>query len=317
MRVSNLLRWPGTGFPDILETGDAELDDYLRVLDRHCLGSRSVRRQYVEEIRDNMLEARDQAVKAGQTVEAANASVVADFGPAEELARVQRQQRWRNFRRGAVTMGLSFALLMLLFQLLAGGLADPGPLVLAEMFVFHGLFFGFFMGFWFAFMFAPAAPEGGVSAQSQMDKADGYEVYSPGLSKVLAILLGLVMLILGGMTVAGMLGRGLMADVGVAANLLLTVLALHVAFGLRVAFTRIQVDGDSIRIRTLLREYYLDRDSISKFEELGRLQQAIYPMAGKTYQLHWQDEKGSHALYLGLNGEMVNGDRLRVLLRPE
>ncbi|MCP1727402.1 hypothetical protein J2T60_001367 [Natronospira proteinivora] len=311
MNWFSVLRLPSPRFPNDLATGDAVMDSYLEELDGYCLGSASVRRLYLSEIRDNLLEARDQAVAEGLSREVAAKRVVADFGPAKELARVQRQGRWRDFRRGGLIMGLAFAVLMLIFHLLSGSLATMGPVLLAGMFVFHGLFFGLLMGLWYSFMFAPTDPR---PSFEDGDSESGFLVYSPRSSRWLAVLMMVVMTGMAVATVAGTLGLGFMANAGVVGNAFLTLIALHVVLSMRVAFIRIQADQEQLHFRGLGTECHIPLNAITGFRPAKWWERVLTPIAGANYRLYWRGKDGERATWLGLNGEMTNADRLRVLL---
>ena len=107
-----LLRFPGGTIAPQALTGDAVLDRYLVDLDAKLHGSAQLRLRTLAEIKDTLLERKEQALASGKSAPSAAESAVREIGEAEDFAAPQRAE----LRKLALQRGLPFGLFMALFQ---------------------------------------------------------------------------------------------------------------------------------------------------------------------------------------------------------
>ncbi|MBL8262328.1 MAG: hypothetical protein JNM58_07880 [Xanthomonadaceae bacterium] len=303
----SLLRFPSSGFPADLATGDTRIDAHLIALDAALVGAASVRRQTVLEARDFLLEMRDHACDAGRDHAVAVDDAIAALGPIEAIAREQRASRLAIFHRTMLGMGLGYATLMLLFSLLRTGLAAAEWLPLAGTFAAHTGFFGVPMGYLVAYVFKRAEP-----AAKDAPMPGGFLVhYAPTSIKLswgLALAFGLSALLL----IAGLAGIGLFSTWAPAATIGLLLLNLRLIVGaLRAARFRARVDDDSLRIDGLFGHAHIPRAAITGAARASLPMQLLIPALGLSHWIEWQDADGrARRTCVSISQELVHGDRL-------
>lgn len=101
-----LLRFPGGSFPKEGVTGDPVLDHYLMDLDAKLLGSAKLRLLTLAEVKDNLLERKEQARKTAASDAEASQAAIREMGPVESFADEQRAQLKQRFVKTAILFGL-------------------------------------------------------------------------------------------------------------------------------------------------------------------------------------------------------------------
>jgi hypothetical protein len=309
--IRKLLRLPSPGWENELATEFDAIDDYLKRLDSGLVGAKTVRRLTLLEARDFLLaavehaptEQRDQAI----------AEAIEAFGDPAELARNQRNELYRSFRSSAISSGLTFAILMLIMSLFAGGLTAVSWLTTLVMFVVHAVFFGVFMGFWATFCFAQSLPtlEG---EQNHDDNA--FVVSHPRSSAVAAWLVVIAFSIISMLAILGLGGIGIFGTMTMAFNLMQAVVGIWIVTKATAALLfKIRVSDSGFVIQSWRRTTPVSLHQITEFTEAPGWY-VVFPSAvGQPFKLQWQDEQaGQQSMILGLNGELRNADRFQALI---
>lgn len=303
----SLLRFPSSGFPADLATGDARIDAHLVALDAALVGAASVRRQTVMEARDFLLEMRDHAREAGRDDAAAVDDAIAALGPIEAIAREQHASRLAIFHRMMLGMGLGYASLMLLFSLLRTGLAAAEWLPLAGAFAAHAGFFGVPMGYLVAYVFKRAEP-----AAKDATTPEGFLVHFAPTSIKMSWGLALAFGLSAALLVAGLAGVGLFATWAPAATIGLLLINIRLIVGaLRAARFRARVDVDALRIDGLFGHAHIPRSAITGTRRAAIPMQLLIPAMGLSHWIEWRDSDGrARRTCVSIAQDLVHGDRL-------
>jgi hypothetical protein len=163
-----LLRFPGGTIAKEALTGDAVLDRYLVDLDAKLHGSAQLRLRTLAEIKDTLLERKEQARASGKSALEAAERAVGEIGDAEAFAAPQRAE----LRKLALQRGLPFGLFMALFQYATLSLHHqirwwPMLPIFVAIYSAAGATFGIAMAYFQAFSPAPNDPS----------RANGSSVY--------------------------------------------------------------------------------------------------------------------------------------------
>ena len=302
----SLLRFPSSGFPADLATGDARIDAHLVALDAALVGAASVRRQTVMEARDFLLEMRDHARDAGRDHAAAVDDAIAALGPIKAIAREQRASRLAIFHRMMLGMGLGYATLMLLFSLLRTGLAAAEWLPLAGAFAAHAGFFGIPMGYLVAYVFKRAEPLKNDTRES------GFLVHFTPVAIGLSWGLAAFFTLSNGVIAAGIAGIGPLADWRPLSLAMLMLMGLRLVIGsLRAARFRALVEDDALTIDGLFGRTRIPRASITSTARVSWGMQLVIPAAGLSHGIEWHDTDGrTRRTYVSIAPDLVHGDRL-------
>ncbi len=136
--------------PKEILTGDSILDDYLKSLDVRLAGGKKVRKAFLLEIQDHLLEKKKNLLETLPTEENASKAAVEEMGPPEELARSQSSATWRTFWRHFLSSSSIYFFAMLFFSFI-----DEKSGTSALNCFFQSLWFGICMAWLFAFVFPP------------------------------------------------------------------------------------------------------------------------------------------------------------------
>lgn len=312
MLLRTLVRLPSPCFDETQLTGDAGVDAFLRRLDAELFGSKIVRNLTLEEAKDHILSAKQDLISAGESDEEASEQAVTGFGSEAEHGASQRQERSAMFFKMMLSMGLPFAILMSLFNLLNSGESGLSWWFHLVAFLFYFVFFGGSMGYIFTFCFAQAKPTQSCSAIQQ---GEALEVFSPRLSKVMAVVLGVVMLVLGAYTALGLLGIGFMAYNHLLVNIFLVYIAIGMVIASPVAFNRYLLDEQSLIIKTLFSTRRLALAQLVGIQPVTGWRRWLRIDLGQPHQLRFRCAMGKESTtYLVINGEMHNSDQLLAVL---
>ena len=312
MLLRTLVRLPSPGFDETQLTGDAGVDAFLRRLDAELVGSKIVRNLALEETKDHILSAKQELISAGESDEEASEQAVTDFGSEAEHGASQRQERSVMFFKMMLSMGLPFTILMSLFNLLNSGESGLSWWFHLVAFLFYFVFFGSSMSYIFTFCFAQAKP---TQSCSTIQQGEVLEVFSPRLSKVMAVGLGLLMLLLGGFSALGLLGIGYMAYNHLLVNIFLVYIAIGMVIASPVAFNRYLLDEQSLTIKTPFITRRLALDQLVGIQPVTGWRRWLRIDLGQPHQLRFRCAMGKESTtYLVLNGEMHNSDQLLAVL---
>ncbi len=308
MRFAGVFRWPRRGFPEGLETGNSILDDFLRRLDRECLGSGAVRKVYLSEIRDHLLEALEHAQEDADSPDAAAAEVVSSFGTPEELGREQRRECRRRFVREGVSTGIVFAVLMTFFDTLSGDFVDAGVFPVIAFFAYYALFFGIAMGWFLTFNTARPTPTGEAAADGT---GCSFEVGLPRSGRISGALSLAVMLLIVGFAGAGIAGVGVMAEAGTAASnaFLVVIGTLGILFHLK-NLVRITVYEDALEYRGPLGSREIPFAAITELRRPEDTRFSLISRYWRIYRLRWREHGRLKSIRIVMTREKYNEDRL-------
>lgn len=315
MLLRTLVRLPSPGFDENQFTGDAKVDAFLRSLDAELVGSKTVRNLTLEEAKDHILSAKQALIAAGESDEVASEQAVASFGPEAEHGASQRQERSATFYKMMLSMGLPFATMMSLFNLLNSGESGVPWWFHLVTFLFYFVFFGAGMGYIFTFCFAQAKP---TQSCSTLQQGEVLEVFSPRLSKVMAVGLAVIMLVLGALSALGVLGIGFMAYNHLLVNIFLVYIAIGMVIASPVAFNRYLLDGQSLTIKTPFRSRQLELAQFVAVQPVTGWRRWLRIDLGQPHQLRFRCGQGKESItYLVINGEMHNSDQLLAVLNSK
>ena len=308
--IRTLLRLPSPKWENELATGIESVDAYLRRIDSGLVGAKSVRRLTLLEAKDFLLEAAEHASTEQQ--EQAIDAATKTFGDPDDLARHQRSERYRMFRRSALSFGLSFAVLMFIINYFGGLMTEASWFGIIGMFVFHAVFFGTFMGLWMTFCFAQSLP---VSDQAT-EQADAFVVFYPRSSIVAAWLLIVGFSIYSLMAILGFAGIGLFGAGNVFFNLMLLALGLWLVITAAACLCfKIHVTESDFVIQSWRGLTRISFNQVSSFTQASEWYMVFALVMGRAFRLQWLDEKGREkSMIVGLNGELKNADRFQALL---
>lgn len=320
MIFRTMLRLPTPGYPQDMDTGNPVLDAHLRRVDHELVGARSVRRSYLREVADNLLESVESRVASGADPMHAAHEAVADFGDPAEFGREQRQAGARTFRKGSLTLGAIFGLLMFVFYSL-GAWPFEGTGRRALMLGTQALFFGLVMGWIQAYGWDPRpTPSGTAGPRAHPEGADqgSFTVITPPSSIVAAVLL---LVIMGGTALLGALAlmdRGPFGELAVAPAIFLLLMALYGTSPILGAFHRIEVGADSLVVRSPLRVVQVPWAALRSVHIREDGFAALLPPPGPKVTLCWADGAGGERrLRIPLNGEQREVHRFVARLERE
>lgn len=293
------------------KTDIPQIDTYLMELDSCLAGMKSVRRVTLENVHRTLLDAHEQA--DGESAEQAVAEAIQTFGSPAEVAHAQRKERRRVFLSGSWRSGLTFASLMLVFDVLSGALAEDGWQSVLMRFVFNGTFFGLWMGMFAAFFT-------GYGTKIENRHYERHEPYTVDLVTYSRFFAVLILLVFGFMFVnaaAGPFGVGFFRDDTVGVHVFLGILSLYiVGVSIHSLFFRIHVDPDRYSIRGVMKRVEIPRNETTCAEELSGWYAMLPWVSGIAYRIRWQDQSGNdRRVVIGLNGELRNVHQLERELR--
>lgn len=302
---SLLLRLPSPAFPADLRTGDVRIDAYLESLDRALVGAAGIRRVTLLEARDELLSTQGDAGD-GDTAVALKAAIAA-LGPADAIAREQHAARAGLLWRIGVPLGLVFACVMLVFDLLG---LDGGTVAwkdAALKFVLNAVLFGTGMGYAFAYLIPKSLPSHRDGAT-----ADGFEVYFPGSSRAICVglLLGAGMGVVA--AVADLTGKLPLQLWSPLVGLMMAAICLRMTTIAVVALcTRIRVDGNQLTIDRFGSQETIPQAGVLAVTVPNPLFQLTWPMFGRIHRILWRDEVGRvRRTHVSISIDLVHGDRL-------
>ena len=307
MRLIHCLRLPAPGFPREAATGDPTLDAFLRDTDGRLVGSRSIRRPYLLELADHLVEARDRAIETGVSPDEASRFAVEAYGDPEPLVATQRRARARIFWvTGLATWlwnGVMVALLLILLEF-------PDWTMLWVLTV---LPLGPLMGYGFAYAIGPSSAPRPVFA----DEVDGsFTVALRGGPRLAGVILLLGTAVAGALVLSGLMGWGLFAEAPREASLFLLILSGLLLTGTGPLLVHIEVDAEGFGYRSALRDVRVRWDQLVGVDrELGPVG-VLRPPIGPKVRLRWCEEPGGPVseLRMHLDGSMINVDRLLAAL---
>lgn len=154
MLLRLLLRLPSPGFSRNGMTGDSELDAFLRELDRHLVGSSWIRRPYLLEAADHLLQSQKKHAASDTPSRSAASRAIEGFGKPARWAADQRRSRRRIFLATAATAWLIFGGLLALFLL---AIALPNLRLWIAITLPFGVLMGHFHGYLAGPLLSPVA----------------------------------------------------------------------------------------------------------------------------------------------------------------
>lgn len=295
--------------PLTIKTGDKVIDDYLTQLNEKLAGTSSVRQITLNEIRDHLIEARDNLAGANSSEEA-----ISTFGSIDIIAQAQRKERLELWWKNGTKMGLFYSISMLIIFILMGVYQDVGAIFILITFVFNTIFFGGSMGAFSAYAYAPEPPKSPTKEQSTAGIV--YEVSSPKSSKAAAVIMCSIFSILSVLFILAALDKGpFAADFPwIFGHLLVAILGLSHAMGIFTPFIRFSVDSDGFDIHHPIKSIHrIDWRRISSFTRLNHLANILMPGIGQVHRLKYQTTDGKHySVFLTLNMEQHNIERFKM-----
>lgn len=311
--MANILRSSPYRLPADIATGDHRLDARLQELQDGLAGDAAVRRPTLQEARDFLLEARERALDAGRGPAEAAAESVAALGDVGEIAAEQRSRLRGIFWRTALTTGVFFGCSMLLFFIAATLFASTRPpfllaLVSAALSLMGGVALGGHMGHLAAYRAVSMVP-----LQSDGGDAGAFRVVGDRMGWRDVSLQLFVFASLLGLTAAGLLGWGPMADFALWTLVFLCFVSGAVIIGvIRLRRFGAVVTPDEAVIDTWRGPVRIPRDAVRATRDNGLFTRLTSGLAANSIRIEWQDGDGRtrrHRLHLPI--DLVNGDRLR------
>lgn len=304
----SVLKPASPSLPADVRTGDPAIDDYLSRIDAHLIGTRSIRRTTLVEARDFVVDATIDAADRDAAILAATR----EFGSPADIGGIQRRERHGVLLTIAVATGPTFALLMLLAQVL--GLPGPGDWgTRALVFVLNMLLFGLAMGASFAYAIGTPAPS--KTPPTATEGGDGftvaYRTSSRTLCRILIAVFGTMQLLL----LLGLFGAdptGIFnAWMWPLITLLLFVNLKNLGAPLHALRFRAEATPGALQIQRLAGPLLLQRRQIVSVTEPAYPRQIFSTLFGQQRRIGWRAGDGSlrHTI-VSLNPDVINGDRL-------
>jgi hypothetical protein len=299
--------------PTDLATGDHRLDARLQELQAGLAGDAAVRRPTLQEARDFLLDTRDRALAAGRGPAEAADEALAALGDVREIVEEQRTRLRSIFWRTALTTGVFFGCSMLLFFIAATLLASTRPpslltLVSAALSLMSGAAFGGHMGHLAAYRAASTEP-----LESDEGDAGAFRVVPVGMGRRDVSLPLIVVASLLGLSAAGLLERGPMADFAPWTLVVLCFVSGAVIIGvIRLRRFGAVVTPDEAVIDSWRGPVRIPRDAVRAMRDNGIFTRLASGSPANSIRIEWQDGDGRtrrHRMLLPI--DLVNGDRLR------